>query len=392
MKKVSIILPVIRPEGATRCITEIKKLCNPDSYEIVSEVDTNRIGCPKMIKRLVAKAKYDLVMFLGDDTIPQAGFMTAALKAMDTLPDGWGLVGLNDQSYNSKMLATHWLADKRLLPLLGGDFFHTGYIHSFCDNELTQRCKGLGRFTWSKDANIIHDHPIFKDEEFTGDYARVYSRDNMDHDLRLYQKRQNKFVKQPETSRVIAGTPMHKNMHIDVRTAEFCFKEFSGRNQWHWSVQTSESAADARNTVVMQMLNDNFTHLFFIDADTFPTFGTVDKLLSHDKDIVAGVTPIWKDEKLWNFRLQKNEPVKYGKLPDTLFKAEWIGGTTILIKRKVFEVLRWPFYEGFMHPALGGVSHDYYWCDKVRKLGFEIWIDPTIECGHSNTVNLLDVF
>ena len=98
----------------------------------------------------------------------------------------------------------------------------------------------------------------------------------MSRDLALFQKRQNKFIKPPKTARVIAGMPLHKDMQIDVRTAEFCFKEFSGRNNWHWSVQTSEAAEDARNTVVMQMLNDNFTHLFFIDADTIPPIDTVD--------------------------------------------------------------------------------------------------------------------
>ena len=54
-------------------------------------------------------------MFLGDDTIPQYGFYIRALHAMDNLPNRWGLVGLNDGIQNGNILATHWLAHKKLL-------------------------------------------------------------------------------------------------------------------------------------------------------------------------------------------------------------------------------------------------------------------------------------
>ena len=97
MEQVSIVIPIIRPESAQRCVEAIKKNAGLPigQYEIVSGLDTHRVGCPEMVKKLVAKTKNDLVMFLGDDTEPKKDFLKNALEAMESLPDGWGVVGLN---------------------------------------------------------------------------------------------------------------------------------------------------------------------------------------------------------------------------------------------------------------------------------------------------------
>ncbi|MFH2075419.1 MAG: hypothetical protein ABIJ57_08750, partial [Pseudomonadota bacterium] len=100
--KVSIIIPVIRPESAARCIKAINENAGVprETFEIVSAQDHDRIGCPEMVKMLTGKTRHDLVMFLGDDTIPEAGFLKEAIEAMETLPDGWGVVGLNTEGPN----------------------------------------------------------------------------------------------------------------------------------------------------------------------------------------------------------------------------------------------------------------------------------------------------
>ncbi len=189
MQKVSLILPTIRRQKAARCIEAAIRHRGDTTIEIVQEFDTERIGAPKMVKRLVDKSTHNLVMFLGDDTIPNKGYMDEALKAMATLPDGWGLVGLNDQMNDGELLATHWLADKRLLPLLGGEFFFTGYWHCFCDRELTIRTKAMDRYAYAKDAVITHDHPGKTGHPLTGDHGRVYSKKWFDHDSNLLADR-----------------------------------------------------------------------------------------------------------------------------------------------------------------------------------------------------------
>ncbi len=199
--RVSIILPIVRKDRASECIEAIKKNAGIswDQYEIVSSYDEDRIGCPKMVKKLTALAKADLVMFLGDDTLPREDFLLRALNAMKMLPDGWGMVGLNDLTTDGNVYATHWLASKKLLPLIGGEFFHTGYVHTHCDLELTIRCKLLGRYIWSRESSIDHIHPMQEPGVFDKDYERSYSVNAQIVDRNLFERRMAKINSQTNT-------------------------------------------------------------------------------------------------------------------------------------------------------------------------------------------------
>ena len=196
-RKVSIIIPTIRLEGLKRCLQAIGENAGvPKSqYEIITEEDKDRIGAPKMVNNLIEKAKYDLIMFLGDDTVPQPDFLAKALEAMETLPDGWGLVALNDLRFDGRHFATAWMADKRIIPLLGGRIVHEGYWHCFSDNELTVRCRELKRYVWAEGAKVKHMNPVVnKEVGWDDDYKRVYSREWFMHDQVLFWKRrQNKW-------------------------------------------------------------------------------------------------------------------------------------------------------------------------------------------------------
>ena len=399
-QKVSVVIPVIRPEKAERCIAAIRKNVGiaEGDYEIITEVDEQRRGCPKMLKRLVSRAKYGLVMFLGDDTIPQPDFMKNALRKMSELPDSWGLVGLNDQHHNGNQLATHWLADKRLLPLLEGVFFHTGYSHCFCDNELTERCKIMGRYVWAEDAIVSHFNPILGNADMDDDYKRAYSYPNFRADRELFQKRRKQWLEKSDKPYIVIGMPVPRDCKVDIFSAIFC-----GRLSAHQNVRfIGKVAAEveiARNLIIEDALNiPDMTHIFFLDADTRPPDDALAKLLSHNKDVVAGVTPMLMNEhKVWSVSRGTDNNggykwVDYDKLPDELFNVCALGGTTILIKRKVFEAMEFPYYKTVYASPYDRLGEDIYFANKARKLGFELWVDPSVKCGHQQTRNLADIF
>lgn len=192
VNEVSIIIPVIRPDKAERCKEAICKNSGVFryQYEVIAEEDKERIGAPLMVKYLVDKTKYPTVMFLGDDTIPQVDFLKNALEAMNTFDDQWGLVGINDGFFFEDGIATHWLAHKNLLPILDGEFFHTGYRHQYCDLELTERCREMGRYLWCENSKLIHDHPVLQGKTTIGtDYEKSNLPNNYYHDLRLFKRR-----------------------------------------------------------------------------------------------------------------------------------------------------------------------------------------------------------
>lgn len=191
---ISIIIPIVRPIKASRCISMISKAVDHSDYEVIAEHDRDGIGCPRMVKNMVAKSKGDYVCFLGDDTLPQPGFLTEAMKVMFNFADGWGLVGFNDRT--GRRLPTHWVASKKLLKYLDGEFFHTGYTHCFADNELMLRCEVMGRYMYSLRGVVEHEHPVLsKDDSLLDEhYRRVYDKKVQDKDKELFASRIDKFL------------------------------------------------------------------------------------------------------------------------------------------------------------------------------------------------------
>lgn len=196
MIKVSIIIPYLRDDIIKRCLSaiEINAGMPKNEYELVIEKDIKNIGCPKMVKKLVYKSNADRVLFIGEDVIVKKDFLKEALLAIDSFTDGIGLAALNDgdalepTEHRKCKLASHWIADKRLLPLLDGEFFHTGYDHFYCDNELTERCYNLGKYVFAEKSIIAHK-PV-RDEI----HARRFDRLSRNYDKYLLSfRRENKW-------------------------------------------------------------------------------------------------------------------------------------------------------------------------------------------------------
>lgn len=197
---VSICIPTLgRPEKLHRLINAIKENAGYSNYEIVVKADgmpPNNAGAPKVFKRAVDESKGELVMFLGNDVIPKKDFLKEAVWEMARrFPELDGMVGLNDNYWQENHVAPHFLISKKLLPYLEGEFFHTGYNHTGCDNELRARVEMIGKYTFGKKAEIFHDHPMMAGNRDQMDYfyEQAYSGPRHDADDKLYAERAKKY-------------------------------------------------------------------------------------------------------------------------------------------------------------------------------------------------------
>ncbi len=181
----------------------------------------------------------------------------------------------------------------------------------------------------------------------------------------------------------------------------------------------------ARNKLVSEFLEADYTHLFFIDADISFTPDDFIRVLSLDKPIVTAPYPIKKDDKIevgdasmgWcvNFPLGKynfKDNINGFKLCD------YAGTGFMLIQRKVFKTIidKYPSIEyltdvsakidgkksikgkteyAFFDCGIQGqgilkdadntkryLSEDYYFCQLWKQCGGAIWADITSELRH----------
>lgn len=197
---------------------------------------------------------------------------------------------------------------------------------------------------------------------------------------------------------IVIGVPVDKDFKIDVRTAAYCSAE-AMRPGVQWSYVSSREAGVGRSTFAYLALKDpDVTHLYFMDSDVVPPNGTLQKLLDHDLPIVAGICPMnVNGEKAWSFKADGEPDTKvYGgwrrkgsELPDSLMKTIAIGGSTLLVKREVFEKLERPWFLITYKPidekgCCYDEGEDEYFSRIAIEVGYDIMIDPTIICKHYN--------
>jgi GT2 family glycosyltransferase len=152
-----------------------------------------------------------------------------------------------------------------------------------------------------------------------------------------------------------------------------------------------QSPATSRNTIAEQAINNDCTHVLFLDDDMIPPPDTLTKLLAHDKDIVSALYllrtyphyPAFFDEAF------ENGFCRYAFLEETrlakLEKGVNAGLGAVLIKTDVFKNMEKPWVR------LGEIIKDG-WCDDVgffnraRAKGYDVYCDLNAPVGHMTNV------
>lgn len=412
---ISIIIPVIRPEKAKRCVEAIISQTkgwfsseNPVAggrvdgveFEVIIMPDSNGIGCPAMVKMLTRMSRGDLIMFLGDDTIPEPGFLSAALNAMESLPGGWGVVGLNTQDdrpgvgFNPR---AHWMAHRKMLEHIpGGDFFSLEYHHCYGDDELQDIAMELGRWTVAEDCRILHDHPVNGTAEYDEGYQKAYD-GRVELDRKTYYRRKiqrkglNIGVGLP-----ITGTQTHRLFAASYRQAIYTYLALDGSpsiREYEPTVpigQFAREVAHNRNDLVRQALEDGVSHLIMLDTDQIYPSDLIIKLAAwaaRGKDVVIG--PVHRRYEPFELILMRGKDLdSLVSVPDEeKYSGEMIevdagGAGCMMFSMLAALELDDPWFELGTTPGGYTLGEDVSFFWKLRQKGYRIWADTSIEIGH----------
>lgn len=152
----------------------------------------------------------------------------------------------------------------------------------------------------------------------------------------------------------------------------------------------------AENKLVKDFLAiPDATHLFLTEQDMILPDDTLIKLLELDKPIASGIY-LLRDgfgqvclyKKVFTL---KDNPVPHTPISvfpiSTPFCIDEYGGGCpgvgcVLIRREVFEQIEFPWFD----LKEGYYGSDMYFFTKVRDARIQVWIDPTVRCGHMDYV------
>lgn len=142
-----------------------------------------------------------------------------------------------------------------------------------------------------------------------------------------------------------------------------------------------------RQDLVLQAINDGCSHILFLDSDMRFPKDTLDRLLAHNKPIVAGSyatrrlpckTVAFENDHNWD--CVYTTPDKTG-----LESVAAVGMGCMLIRLDIFATMNLPYFMiGYSPNSQQFTGEDIFFCRKARATGFDVLIDHDLsrELGH----------
>jgi hypothetical protein len=207
---------------------------------------------------------------------------------------------------------------------------------------------------------------------------------------------------------VLIVKPHNVQHQTDERVSCWIMRAFERKIAEYYPIGT-KLPEFGRNRAITEFLyapeHAKKTHIFFLDADTEPINPhAIERLMSLDKDVVCGVTPVKLGTEGvfvlgWNVQRKTDDGHEHydiDGLPQDPFKIDRVGGTTVLVKRRVLEKLAEKhkiFQKSEFNDTMTNIKkgEDYYFSELLTSEGFNIWCDPLTICRHYHYVDILDM-
>jgi GT2 family glycosyltransferase len=151
-----------------------------------------------------------------------------------------------------------------------------------------------------------------------------------------------------------------------------------------------------RNSFIRIFLAGDFTHLFLLDSDTEPPLDCIERLLALDSPLAGGCYPVLMMQGLRWALLNEDSNRLYRLLEwlpskDEPFEVDAGGAGCLLIRRDVFDKVKWPWFKWVEFGDGTQESEDIFFFRKCNEAGLRVRIDPSVICNHFKKLNITDL-
>jgi hypothetical protein len=139
----------------------------------------------------------------------------------------------------------------------------------------------------------------------------------------------------------------------------------------------------ARNTLVADVLGSagRFTHVLWIDSDMVVPIDALERLLAANRPVAGG---------LYHTKRGNLHPAVFALEPLRAFEGRLEGTARVdgfglgcaLVRTSVYEEMAAAFGDRRWHVLAYETGEDAWFFQRCKKLGVEVWIDTSVQCGH----------
>lgn len=145
--------------------------------------------------------------------------------------------------------------------------------------------------------------------------------------------------------------------------------------------------AVARNRIGKMAQEGGYDYVLMVDSDTIIPPDALELMLDTPVDICLGVCPRknTSEKKTAMIKFGDNsyhDSYFYPELPEGKTRIRGGGFACALIRSYVFTALDYPYFQYVTNADGSTLSEDFYFCQNAALMGFDVWMDPRVRCGH----------
>lgn len=149
--------------------------------------DEYALGSIWAFNKLAELSSGDVLADVDDDQIFHPGWLANALRELDRM--GGGLVAFNDLKSNGDDYAAHFIVSRDFLrEHMGGTLWPPMYKSWWCDWELSEKAKAIGKYAWARDAIVEHNHWSFNLSDMDDTYRAGQQHHDDDHAILIARR------------------------------------------------------------------------------------------------------------------------------------------------------------------------------------------------------------
>lgn len=153
--------------------------------------------------------------------------------------------------------------------------------------------------------------------------------------------------------------------------------------------QSQSVIYEAREEIAKSAIEQGFDYILWIDSDMIFEPDVLGKLMMCKKDVVSGVyfkrvfpyTPVLYTPRTDKLEIYEDYPTR------GLFEIGACGFGCVLTKVSVIKAVI-DKYGGAFFPIGGTIGEDISFCIRARKLGYKVFCDPSVTCGHISSLTI----
>lgn len=343
----------------------------------------------------------DVILPGNDDLVWGDGWLTEALAVLETMPDGDGVVGLNDlcpipRNFSAFFIATRrWLAREN-----GGVLFCPHYWHNFVDPEVCARAIAGGRYAVADKAIVEHAHPAWGKAEMDATYTagnEHFADDQAIYTMRLEAGFPDDFAPVIDVPKVYWAVPRERMIYDRAalaleRVAAYC--ELRG----FINIQATYAATDASREMFTRMFEK-------LSESPDDVLVMLDNDHDHPEDVVERLAQVFNVgvvSALCRRRGDELDALIYRRNPetgrldrviewetDTIVQTDMGGAGAIAIRRWVFDKLRekygiryWFWQYAYDNDCQDRPGEEVRFASMCEHAGIKMAVHTGVNCPH----------